>query len=67
MEIGPPGNGLNVVQPAMTPTHLAVKMETELAQILLHNMVEAIAKVSTQRKDHVIRYRSHAQVPNRVM
>ena len=47
MEIGPIGNGLNVVQPVMTPTHLAVKLEEELAQTLLRNMVEAIAKVPT--------------------
>ena len=45
MEIGPIGSGLNVVQHAMTPTHLAVKLEAELAQTLLRNMVEAIAKV----------------------
>ena len=63
MEIGPIGNGLNVVQPAMTPTHLAVKLEAELAQILLRNMVEAIAKVPTQCKNPAIRYRNHAQVP----
>ena len=47
MEIGQNGNGLNVVLPAMTPTHLAVKLEAELAQTLLRNTVEAIAKVPT--------------------
>ena len=47
MEIGPIGNGLNVVQLAMTPMHLAVKLEAELAQTLLRNMVEVIAKVPT--------------------
>ena len=47
MEIGQNGNGLNVVQLAMTPTHLAVKLEAELAQTLRHNMEEAIAKVPT--------------------
>ena len=67
MEIGQIGNGLNVAQPAMTPTHLAVKQEAEVAQILLRNMVEAIAKVPTQRKNPAIRYRSHAQVPNKFM
>ena len=67
MEIGPTGNGLHVVQPAMTPTHLVVKLEAELAQILLRNMVEAIAKVPTQCKNPAIRYRSHAQVPEKYM
>ena len=47
MEIGRNGNGLNVVQLVMTPTHLVVKLEAELAQTLLRNMVEAIAKVPT--------------------
>ena len=47
MEIGQAGNGRNAVQLAMTPTHLAVKLEAELAQTLIHNMVEAIAKVPT--------------------
>ena len=43
MEIGQNGNGLNAVQPAITPTRLAVKLETEHVQTLLRNMVEAIA------------------------
>ena len=47
MEIGQNGNGLNVVQLAMIPTHLAVKLEAELAQTLLRNMVGAIAMVPT--------------------
>ena len=47
MEIGQAGNGRNAVQLAMTLTHLAVKLEPEVAQILLRNMVEAIAKVPT--------------------
>ena len=50
MEIGQIGSGLNAVQHAMTLTHLEVKLEAELAQILLRNMMEAIAKVQTQRK-----------------
>ena len=47
MEIGQIGNGLNVAQPAITPTHLAVRLQAELAQTLLRNMVEVIAKVPT--------------------
>ena len=47
MEIGQAGNGRNAVQPAMIPTHLAVKLETEHVQTLLLNMVEAIAKGPT--------------------
>ena len=44
MEIGQIGSGMNVVQPAMSLTHLAVKLEAEPAQILRRNMAEAIAK-----------------------
>ena len=62
MEIGPIGSGLNVVQHAMTPTHLAVKLEAELAQTLLRNMVEIIATVPTLRIDPAIRYQTSAQV-----
>ena len=47
MEIGQIGSGLNVVRPAITPAHLEIKLETELAQTLRRNMVEAIAKVPT--------------------
>ena len=65
MEIGQLGSGLNVVQPAMTLTHLEVKLEPDLAQVLLRNMVEAIAKVLTQPKNLAIHYRSHAQVPDK--
>ena len=63
MDNGQTGNGLHVVQLAITLTDLAVKLEAGLVQILRRNMVEALAKaLQHKHKGPAIRYRIAAQV-----